>query len=167
MNVDLTLDTNAADIQQQAGILFFYDPFIDVPAGATAKASMRCPITERHHPPLRLVALPLARRRLQRVERHGRRPARDDRRSTRRTAGPAPTTRTSSMPVKGGSLLRFECDYDNTAGTAEYFAGQSAQTNEMCMFIGTYYPEMGQLTDFCLQSQDMFGTGGGDVQRRR
>ena len=29
-------------------------------------------------------------------------------------------------------------------GREEYFQGQSALTNEMCMFIGLYYPDMGQ-----------------------
>ncbi|HEY6459992.1 MAG TPA: hypothetical protein VIY73_07560, partial [Polyangiaceae bacterium] len=32
VNVELTLDSDADDIQQEAGLLFFYDPFIDVPA---------------------------------------------------------------------------------------------------------------------------------------
>ena len=27
------------------------------------------------------------------------------------------------------------------------------------MFIGTYYPDMGQLDDFCYPQPDMFGTG--------
>jgi hypothetical protein len=48
----------------------------------------------------------------------------------------SPPNQQMTMPVKAGSLLRFECDYDNTMGTQEYFQGPSAQTNEMCMFIG-------------------------------
>ena len=44
VNVTLTLDTNSSDIQTYAGLIFFYDPFIDVPPGATAKAQMRCSI---------------------------------------------------------------------------------------------------------------------------
>src|ERR1019366_1223651 len=41
VNVHLTLDSGT-DVTTNAGVLFFYDPFIDVPAGAMAKASMRC-----------------------------------------------------------------------------------------------------------------------------
>jgi hypothetical protein len=71
----------------------------------------------------------------------------------------SPPNEQFTMPIKGGSRLRFECDYNNSAGTAEYFQGPSAQTNEMCMFIGVYYPEMSPVADFCLSGPDMFGNG--------
>jgi hypothetical protein len=158
VNVDLTFDTNPSDITSRAGIMFFYDPFIAVPAGATAKASMRCLI------PSDVTLLYAS------SHYHSRGvgydayidPAVDQ-------LGTAPFYTSSSwsspdnalltMPIAAGSRLRFECDYDNSAGTVAYFSGQSAQTNEMCMFIGTYYPEMGEGSDFCVQGEDMFGTG--------
>jgi hypothetical protein len=159
VNVSLTVDTNPSDIQQKAGIIFFYDPFIDVPAGATAKAEMRCPI------PSDITLLYAS------SHYHSRGIAYSAWNDTAPNQLATSTFYTSNswsspdnaqltMPVKAGSLIRFQCDYDNTAGTQAYFAGQSAQKNEMCMFVGLYYPEMGQAADFCLQNPDMFGNGG-------
>jgi hypothetical protein len=158
VNVDLTLDTNAADVSQRAGVIFFYDPFIDVPAGATAKATMRCPI------PSDITLLYASSHYHARGVGYGAYvdTAPDQLGTTpfyTSTSWSSPDNAQLALPVKGGSLLRFECDYDNSSGTQEYFAGQSAQTNEMCMLIGTYYPEMGQLSDLCMQGPDMFGSG--------
>jgi hypothetical protein len=158
VNVDLTLDTNASDITSQAGIIFFYDPMIDVPAGAMAKASMRCLI------PSNITLLYAS------SHYHARGvgysayldPAVDQLGTTpfyTSSSWSSPDNANLTMPIAAGSRIRFECDYDNTAGTQAFFSGQSAQTNEMCMFIGTYYPEMGQLSDFCVQGEDMLGTG--------
>ena len=158
VNVDLTLDTNASDITSQAGIIFFYDPMIDVPAGAMAKASMRCLI------PSNITLLYAS------SHYHARGvgysayldPAVDQLGTTpfyTSSSWSSPDNATLTMPIAAGSRIRFECDYDNSAGTQAFFSGQSAQTNEMCMFVGTYYPEMGQLSDFCVQGEDMLGTG--------
>ncbi|HEY8042117.1 MAG TPA: hypothetical protein VIF15_20075, partial [Polyangiaceae bacterium] len=158
VNASLTLDSNPADITTQAGLIFFYDPFIDVPPGATAKATMRCPI------PSDITLLYGSSHYHARGSNYG---------AYLDTAGSPPSTTPfytsnswSSPPnqqmqlkVAAGTRLRFECDYDNTSGTLEYFQGPSAQTNEMCMFIGLYYPEMGQPADFCISDQDMFGNG--------
>jgi hypothetical protein len=158
VSVDLTLDTNPDDIQTRAGVLFFYDPYIDVPAGATAKAQMRCPIPDdmtmifaSSHYHSRGVGYS----------------AWIDSAPTQLSTSPfytsaswnSPPQQQMMMPVAAGTQLRWECDYDNSQGTQEYFQGQSAQTNEMCMFIGTYYPDMGQIADFCLQGADYFGSG--------
>jgi hypothetical protein len=158
VNVSLTLDTNSADIQQQAGIIFFYDPFIDVPAGATAKAQMRCLI------PSDITLLYASSHYHSRGVGYGAYidPAVDQLAPTpfyTSTSWSSPDNAQLMMPIAGGSRIRFECDYDNSSGTVDYFSGQSAQTNEMCMFIGTYYPEMGEVSDFCYQDEDMFGTG--------
>jgi hypothetical protein len=158
VDVELTLDSNADDIQQEAGLLFFYDPFIDVPAGATAKASMRCPI------PNDITLLYATSHYHSRGVGYG---AYNDPAPTTLATTPfytsnswsSPDNLQTSMTVKAGSLIRFECDYDNSSGTQAYFAGQSAQTNEMCMFNGVYYPDMGQLTNFCFNGADMFGNG--------
>ena len=157
VNVHLTLDSGN-DVLTNAGVMFFYDPFIDVPAGAKAKASMRCLIprditllSAQSHYHARGVgysafldadATHLAP-------------------SAFYTSGSwsSPALMTMNTPIKGGSRVRFECEYDNSSGTQEYFQGPSAATNEMCMFIGTYYPDLGALDDFCEAGPDMFGTG--------
>lgn len=158
VNVDLTLETNEANITTRAGSIFFYDPFIDVPAGATAKASMRCGV------PSDITILYASSHYHARGVGYGAYvdPAVDQLATTpfyTSTSWSSPDNAQLSLQVKAGSRLRFECDYDNSSGTQEYFAGQSAQKNEMCMLVGTYYPEMGQLSDFCIQDPDMFGTG--------
>jgi hypothetical protein len=158
VNVDLTFDQNAADITTQAGTIFFYDPFIDVPAGATATASMRCLI------PSDITLLYASSHYHSRGVGYGAYidPTADQLGSTpfyTSTSWSSPTNAQLTMPIASGSRIRFECDYDNSAGTQAYYAGQSAQNNEMCMFIGTYYPEMGEQADFCMTSPDMFGTG--------
>lgn len=158
VNVDLTLDTNPADIQTRAGILFFYDPFIDVPPGATATAAMRCPI------PDDITLIYASSHYHARGVGYG---AYIDPTPTQLSTTPfytseswtSPPNQQMSMPVAAGTQLRWQCDYDNTDGTQEYFQGQSALTDEMCMFIGIYYPDMGQAADFCAQGADMFGTG--------
>ena len=134
VDVQLTLDTGN-DIVQKAGIFFFYDPFIDVPAGAMAKASMRCPV------PDDITLLYASSHYHARGDGYGAYidPA-VDQLATKpfytSSSWSSPPNQQMSMPIKGGSRLRFECDYDNSAGTAGYFQGPSAQTNEMCMFIG-------------------------------
>ena len=62
------------------------------------------------------------------------------------------------MPIQAGPCDRYYCDYDNTQGTQAYFQGQSAVNNEMCMFIGLYYPAMTPADEQCL-SGDTYGTG--------
>jgi hypothetical protein len=63
------------------------------------------------------------------------------------------------MKLTAGTKIRFYCDYDNSTGSAEYFQGQSAATNEMCMFTGMYYPAMDQASEYCLSNFDQFGVG--------
>jgi hypothetical protein len=157
VHVQLSLDTGN-DIVTKAGIFFFYDPFIDVPPSATAKATMRCVIPDQ-------VTLVYASSHYHaRAVGYG---AYLDPSATEMAAKPfytsdswsSPPNQQMSMTIPAGTHLRFECDYDNTNGTQEYFQGQSALTNEMCMFIGTYYPEMTQVADYCLSGPDMFGNG--------
>lgn len=157
VDVALSLDTGD-DIVTKAGIFFFYDPYIDVPAGAMAKASMRCVV------PDDVTLIYASSHYHSRGDDYGAYidPSVDTLASKpfyTSSSWSSPPNQQMSMPIKAGSHLRFECDYNNAAGTASYFQGQSAQTNEMCMFIGLYYPEMSPLADFCLSGPDMFGTG--------
>jgi hypothetical protein len=159
VDVKLTLDTGT-DITTNAGVLFFYDPFIDVPPGAKAQAQERAVIprditlltaTSHYHArgvgyaayldtPTKMATSPFF----------------------TSASWSSPQIQTMSMPIAAGSMIRFQCDYDNSSGTQEYFQGPSAATNEMCMFIGAYYPDMGDLANYGLGSPgpDMFGTGG-------
>lgn len=159
VDVKLTLDSGT-DIVNNAGILFFYDPFIDVPPGAKATAQMRAPIprditllyaSSHYHArgvgysayldePTKMATQPFY----------------------TSASWSSPQIETMTMPIAAGSKIRFECNYDNSSGTQEFFQGPSAATNEMCMFIGAYYPDMGELANYGYSSPgpDMFGTAG-------
>ncbi len=150
--------TDGADVTQKAGVLFFYDPFIHVGAGQKARASMRCAIrnditlltaVSHYHKRgteysafLDLPNAPLSTTPFYTSN-----------------AWDHPDSLRQTMQIPAGSRIRFGCGYDNTRGTREYFQGQSAEDDEMCMFTGVYYPDMGLSDNFCMNEPDMFGTG--------
>jgi hypothetical protein len=159
VDVKLTLDTGT-DIVTNAGILFLYDPFIDVPAGAKAQAQMRVNI------PRDITLLYASSHYHARGVGYGAWLDTPTQMATKpfysSASWASPPIQTMTMPIAAGSMIRFECDYDNTNGTQEYFQGPSAATNEMCMFVGAYYPDMGELANYGYASPgpDMFGTAG-------
>jgi hypothetical protein len=159
---DLTLDvSDGTGITTHAGILFFYDPFIDVPpASSGARAQMRCAI------PSDVTLFTAASHYHARGDDYAAYVDAPD-----GTAGATPfytsnnwddpTPLKAPVAVAAGSRIRFSCGYQNTDPTKEYFQGQSAADDEMCTFFAIYYPEMGQDSDFCLApgAADMLGTG--------
>jgi hypothetical protein len=159
------LTTQTTPVQQNAGVLFFYDPFIYVAQGGMATASMRCPIskditmfTEGSHYHARGVNYQ----------------AYIDTATTPATTPfytsnlwESPTIQLQSIPVSAGSYIRYYCDYNNTlanadpgtiTGTQAFIQGPSALDNEMCMFIGMYYPAIDTSTEQC-DNGDTYGTG--------
>lgn len=159
VTVGLTTTTEAAKIHDLAGVLFYYDPFIDVPAQSMAMAGARCTL------PKDIT--------LQTIFPHyhsrgyGYR-AFLDLPSQPPSTAPFYTSTDWEHPaawkdgpllLKAGTKIRFYCDYNNSGGSAEYFQGPSAATNEMCMFTGMYYPAMDQASEYCLSDMDQFGTG--------
>jgi hypothetical protein len=131
-----TVDTDGAAIRQKASILFWYDPFIDVPAGRKSTAQMRCPV------PKDITVLNAA------PHFHARGAGYNaylDQPEEPLASSPFYTTGgwnddeafTGPLHVPGGSRIRFECAYDNTQGSQPFFQGPSAATNEMCMFIAS------------------------------
>lgn len=159
VDVKLTLDSGT-DIVTNAGVLFLYDPFIDVPPGAKAQAQMRAPI------PRDITLINASSHYHARGVGYGAYLDTPTQMATQpfytSASWSSPQIATMSMPIAAGSKLRFECDYDNSAGTQEFFQGPSAQTNEMCMFVGIYYPDMGEIANYGYSSPgpDMFGTAG-------
>lgn len=157
---DVTLTvSDGTGITQHAGILFFYDPFIDVPAGSKgARASMRCGIRS----DITLLT----------ATSHYHKRGNDYAAYVDPASGPDatapfytstdwdhPPSLAKPMQIAAGSRIRFSCGYDNTGGAQEYFQGQSAADNEMCMFTGVYYPAMSLKDDLCMASPDGFGSG--------
>jgi len=152
------LKTATGGVTQNADVLFYYDPYIDVPAGARAKASMRCPIPKDitlvafgSHYHSRGVGFQAY------VDPPNAAPATKPFYTSSNWASPTIVTN-QSLAVPAGSRIRYYCDYDNTMGSQEYVQGESATNNEMCMFIALYYPAMTQADDYC-EAGDMVGTG--------
>jgi Copper type II ascorbate-dependent monooxygenase, C-terminal domain len=146
-----------ADIQQQAGYLFFYDPFIYVPAGGTAASGISCNV------PKDINIISASTHYHQRGT--GMRVWLDE------AAAPAdqPFYQTHDwqhsldfhgpLDVPAGSRLRFQCDYHNTDST-DVFQGPNAMTSEMCVFGGLYYPKLTSAFDNC-DSLSVVGTANG------
>jgi hypothetical protein len=157
VNVKLTM-SDPDTVQQRAGVLFFYDPLISVPAGAQAKAGMRCAIksditlltgfSHMHKRGTGFEAFldpstgPLATSPFYTS-----------------TDWEHPQGLAAPMQIAAGSRIRFACNYDNRAGANAYYQGQSAENDEMCLFSGLYYPSMGLAADFCFSGADMIGQG--------
>lgn len=159
VNVGLFTTTDKSKIQNEAGVLFYYDPFIDVPAGQKATAGARCTLKQ----DITLVTVfPHYHRRgygyQAYLDQPGQAPSTMPFYTSTDWEHPAPWTG-GPMTIKAGSAIRFYCDYDNTMGTQEYLQGPSASNNEMCMFTGMYYPAMDTAAEFCEHDFDQFGTG--------
>jgi hypothetical protein len=152
------LETAKAGVTQNADVLFYYDPYVDVPVGTRAKASMRCPVPKDvtlvafgSHYHSRGVGFQAF------VDPPNGPPATTPFYTSTNWASPTIVTN-QSLAVPGGSHIRYYCDFDNTQGTQEYVQGESATNNEMCMFIALYYPAMTAADDYC-DAGDEVGTG--------
>ena len=55
---------------------------------------------------------------------------------------PTPEDFSPPLAVAKGDLVKFRCSYSNDSANTFTF-GESATTNEMCIFQGTYYPAPG------------------------
>lgn len=147
----------AADVKQRAGLLKFYDPFIVIPAQGSAVAQLECGIPKDI---TLLDANPHMHRRGVDYQ------AFIDIAGS--AAGPQPLVQSrswehpaawrGSLDVPAGSTVRLQCAYENH-DPVEVFQGQSAQTDEMCMFFGYYYPAMDdRAAEGCYRGAG-FGTG--------
>jgi hypothetical protein len=54
--------------------------------------------------------------------------------------------------LPSGSSIRYRCDYDNPDSTT-VVQGLSAATNEMCMFVGMYWPKADPAMELCLDGR--------------
>jgi hypothetical protein len=141
VTVRMNLDTiPASKVTEEAGIFFFYDPFIAIPPQASAHARMSCPVTSD-------VQLTTGQTHMHRWGLGGTAKLEDTTGAlvqqlyTSSTWADPPVTQWSSPPmaVKAGQRIDYECNYQND-GTTTIIQGLSAVTNEMCVFVGAYYP---------------------------
>lgn len=143
-----------ADVKQEAGILFLYNPFITVPAMGTATARMQCPVgrdltlvnaqSHMHARGVGYVANVVD-------------PALQT--STEVYTGTewaevAARKLTPPPLVKAGSFIDFKCTYQNALARP---VNQGFTTNdEMCVFWGLYYPR-DLKTEYCSLNNDFSG----------
>jgi hypothetical protein len=152
------LRTQSGDVTTNASVLFFYDPFISVPAGQKATAGLRCPIAKDvtllsfgSHYHARGVGYQAY------LDLPNQAPATSPFYTSSSWANPN-IANDAQLAAPAGSHIRFYCDYDNTQGTSDFVQGPTADKDEMCMFVGLYYPAMTVADDDCKQL-DEWGTG--------
>jgi hypothetical protein len=141
VTVQMNLDAiPASQVKQEAGIYFFYDPFIAVPPAGSSHARMSCPVTSD-------LTLTTAQTHMHKWGLGGTADLRDGAGAmvkhlyTSNTWADPPVTEWSAPPmtVQAGQQIDFECNYQNDGATT-IIQGLSAVTNEMCVFGGAYYP---------------------------
>lgn len=128
-----------ASVQQEAGVYFFYNPFIRVPASGTSSARMSCPVTSD-------VKITTMQSHMHKQGLGGTATLED---STGASLGQLYTSNTWADPpttvwksgkaLTPGQQIDYECHYDNQ-GTTDVVQGFSAAKNEMCVISGAYYP---------------------------
>jgi hypothetical protein len=157
--VKVGLDTTSADkVKTQGGFFVFYDPFIDLPAQAKATSGIRCAVPADvtvvnafSHYHFRGTDMKVF------EDSAGAARATDAFYTT--TDWEHPQNFDGPMTWKSGDWIRFQCDYNNM-DSVEVFQGPNAQTSEMCVLAGLYYPKQAQSDfEFCAnESISGFGT---------
>jgi hypothetical protein len=138
--VAINLDTiPQSQVSEEAGMYFFYDPFIVVPPNAAAQARMSCPVTSN-------VTLTTAQTHMHKWGLGGSATLEDATGATLQAlysssvwTDPPVTQWSPGMALQAGQQIDYECNYQND-GTTTVIQGLSAATNEMCVFFGAYYP---------------------------
>ncbi len=142
-----------------AGTLFFYDWAIHVPAGQPATAHMRCNVPgdinlvfgmshmHRRGVDYRAVLEDAS---------AGPSAAPTELFATTAWEGVEPRRYAPEVAVTAGSVIDYRCDFQGEAGR-DIVEGPSAEANEMCMFIASYYPRLDSPTELCA------GPGSGPV----
>jgi hypothetical protein len=121
-------------VQNQAGVLFVVDAQFDVLPNSQAVVSNDCTI------PVDMNLL----RASSHMHRHGTNfvatVAGSTVYQTTTWSDPKPAIFSPPTVLHAGDPLHFACTFDNTMGGTDLTFGESAQTNEMCIFTGSFYP---------------------------
>ena len=149
-----------ASVTQEAGVLFFFNPAIVVPASGSSSAELTCPLES--DATLGFASSHMHKRGVGYT-------ATTSDPSANAALGPLYQTTKWDEPVPrvfpldppatlaAGSTISYHCDYQNPDATT-ILAGTSAQTSEMCMFVAMYWPRQSQDVEFC---KNGVVTGGG------
>lgn len=140
-----------AQVKQEAGTMFYYNSFVTVPARQRATATMACPVQQNvtlgdqvshmHRRGVGYKAMlldgdPLAGGKEIATLYEG-------------TAWEEPLVKIEAPARKlsAGQWIQWSCEYQNTEDRAVAQGQQT--TDEMCMFLGTYWPRSDAM-DFCM-----------------
>lgn len=143
-----------AEVKQEAGILFLYNPFINVPAMGTATARMQCPVnsdltlvnTQSH---MHARGVGYVANVLDPVNKTSREVY-----SGTEWAEVVARKLEPAAVVKAGNVFDFKCSYQNNSTRA---VNQGFTTNdEMCVLWGLYYPR-DLKTEYCSLNGDFSG----------
>ncbi len=141
VTVQINLDAMPqSEVKREAGIYFFYDPFIAIPPQSSAHSRMSCPVTSD-------VTLTTAQTHMHKWGLGGEATLEDaagnllQKLYTSSTWTDPPVTQWSDPPMAlhAGQQIDYQCNYQNN-GSTTISQGLSAVTNEMCVFAGAYYP---------------------------
>jgi len=147
-----------SQVTDEAGTMFWYDPFITVPANGRSSARMACPITQDVH---LVSAVSHAHKRLVSYTANL---LTGDPESGGTTVGtlyagsawdsPTPTIFSQPLALTKGQWIDYQCQYENPENRN---VAQGLQTtDEMCMFIGPYWPRDPNL-DACVAAGNPSG----------
>lgn len=148
-----TIPTSA--MKNEGGLLFYYNPFIRVPAMSKASARMSCKITQD-------ITLTNIQSHMHKRAVNYQADLRDEKGDLAQTL--YTNTEWENVPVKKfepgfsikkGSSLDYRCDYKNSEDR-DIDQGPSTK-DEMCMLLGSYYPATPE-TGFCFE-RTFIGTG--------
>ncbi len=132
-----------SDVKTEAGVLFYYNPFIQVAAESTGRARMRCPISEDIE--------------VLNVQSHMHKMGMNYAANLTDAAGVMvdefyTNTKWENVPIgrfeptlkiAAGESIDYWCDYDNKTSD-DVFQGLTTK-DEMCMLIGPYWPRNDKL----------------------
>jgi hypothetical protein len=148
----ITHTMNPDDVEQEAGTIYFNDTNINVPPHGTAHSQMTCTLTQDislaqlwSHMHARGVNFVVE------TDDQGARDALGTLYTETDWAEPKPRIYPSDPPVvlHSGTHISFGCDFKNDSDMSFKF-GQSAETNEMCILHGMYWPRMPRASEQCM-----------------
>jgi hypothetical protein len=140
------------ELEQEGGLLFWYNPFLKAPANGNSKMRASCPLNDDIH--------------ITNAQSHMHRRGVGYTADMISAAGERTNIYqsdswesvvvkryTPNLDVAAGSRIEWECEYQN-AGSSDIYQGPTTK-NEMCMFIGSYYPRNDD-TSFCTRNHESF-----------
>jgi hypothetical protein len=152
-HAELTMHTvDVATVEQEAGSIMFSDPNIVVPAHSRARVTMTCALPSDINPALlwshmhsRGIHFEASTDDESAAEKLGMLYNGDDWSEPQAREFPSDP----AVVLHAGSHITFSCDYENNSDKP-FVYGQSAETNEMCILHGMYYPRMATAGELCV-----------------